>query len=107
MGSKPDKYGIFQSVEMHYKALTEAIPGDNVGFHVTNVSARNLKRGMVAGDSKNDPPEEATSFTAQVWQNTIPRFILNSCKLCAEYTISKKNSRRYESATAVVLFLKF
>lgn len=55
-----------KSVEMHHEALAEALPGDNVGFNVKNVSVKELKRGFVAGDSKNDPPKEATSFKAQV-----------------------------------------
>ena len=55
-----------KSVEMHHEALTEAVPGDNVGFNVKNVSVKELKRGYVAGDSKNDPPKEAASFKAQV-----------------------------------------
>ncbi|XP_070534238.1 elongation factor 1-alpha [Ptychodera flava] len=55
-----------KSVEMHHEALTEALPGDNVGFNVKNVSVKEIRRGMVAGDSKNDPPKEAKNFTAQV-----------------------------------------
>ena len=55
-----------KSVEMHHEALTEALPGDNVGFNVKNLSVKDLKRGFVAGDSKNDPPKEAKSFNAQV-----------------------------------------
>jgi len=55
-----------KSVEMHHEALTEAIPGDNVGFNVKNVSVKDIRRGNVAGDSKNDPPAEADDFTAQV-----------------------------------------
>uniref|UniRef100_A0A673H193 Eukaryotic translation elongation factor 1 alpha 1 n=1 Tax=Sinocyclocheilus rhinocerous TaxID=307959 RepID=A0A673H193_9TELE len=43
-----------------------ALPGDNVGFNVKNVSVKDIRRGNVAGDSKNDPPQEAASFTAQV-----------------------------------------
>ena len=57
-----------KSVEMHHTALPEALPGDNVGFNVKNVSVKDIKRGMVAGDSKNDPPKKAASFTAQVFQ---------------------------------------
>jgi len=53
-----------KSVEMHHESLTEAIPGDNVGFNVKNVPVKDLKRGYVAGDSKNDPPKETTSFYA-------------------------------------------
>ncbi|XP_075238819.1 elongation factor 1-alpha-like [Convolutriloba macropyga] len=55
-----------KSVEMHHEALTEAVPGDNVGFNVKNVSVKDIKRGMVAGDSKNDPPKETKNFLAQV-----------------------------------------
>lgn len=55
-----------KSVEMHHESLPEALPGDNVGFNVKNVSVKEIRRGMVAGDSKNDPPKEAANFTAQV-----------------------------------------
>lgn len=41
-----------KSVEMHHEALQEAVPGDNVGFNVKNVSVKELRRGFVAGDSK-------------------------------------------------------
>lgn len=55
-----------KSVEMHHESLPEAGPGDNVGFNVKNVSVKELKRGFVASDSKNDPAKEAENFTAQV-----------------------------------------
>ncbi|XP_022088858.1 elongation factor 1-alpha [Acanthaster planci] len=55
-----------KSVEMHHESLTEALPGDNVGFNVKNVSVKEIKRGMVAGDSKSDPPKQAENFKAQV-----------------------------------------
>uniref|UniRef100_A0A673J3G1 Elongation factor 1-alpha n=1 Tax=Sinocyclocheilus rhinocerous TaxID=307959 RepID=A0A673J3G1_9TELE len=55
-----------KSVEMHHESLAEATPGDNVGFNVKNVSVKDIRRGNVAGDSKNDPPQEAGSFNAQV-----------------------------------------
>ena len=55
-----------KSVEMHHESLPEAFPGDNVGFNVKNVSVKDIRRGNVAGDSKNDPPAEASSFKAQV-----------------------------------------
>jgi elongation factor 1-alpha len=44
----------------------EAGPGDNVGFNVKNVSVKELRRGFVCSDIKNDPAQEAASFTAQV-----------------------------------------
>ncbi len=46
--------------------LAEAIPGDYVGFNVKNISVRELRRGCVASNVKNDPAQEAASFTAQV-----------------------------------------
>lgn len=55
-----------KSVEMHHESLTEALPGDNVGFNVKNVSVKEIRRGMVTGDNKNDPPREAGTFTCQV-----------------------------------------
>merc|ERR1719419_86535 len=55
-----------KSVEMHHESLTEALPGDNVGFNVKNISVKDIRRGNVAGDSKNDPPKETKSFYAQV-----------------------------------------
>lgn len=55
-----------KSVEMHHTTLEEAYPGDNVGFNVKNVSVKDIRRGNVAGDSKNDPPKETEEFKAQV-----------------------------------------
>lgn len=70
-----------KSVEMHHVSLPEATPGDNVGFNVKNVSVKEIKRGMVCGDSKNDPPSEAKNFTAQV-----------SPSLCANGVTDMRNS---------------
>merc|ERR1711910_27939 len=55
-----------KSVEMHHESLPEATPGDNVGFNIKNVSVKDIRRGNVAGDSKNDPPKGTKSFFAQV-----------------------------------------
>jgi len=55
-----------KSIEMHHEALQQALPGDNVGFNVKNVSVKDIRRGNVAGDSKNDPPAETADFVAQV-----------------------------------------
>merc|ERR1712180_303110 len=55
-----------KSVEMHHTTVEEAVPGDNVGFNVKNVSIKDIKRGMVTSDSKQDPAKEAKSFLAQV-----------------------------------------
>jgi elongation factor 1-alpha len=55
-----------KSIEMHHVQLPEAIPGDNVGFNVKNVSVKDIRRGNVCGDSKQDPPFETADFVAQV-----------------------------------------
>jgi len=55
-----------KSIEMHHESLAEAIPGDNVGFNVKNLSVKDIRRGFVCGNTKQDPPMEAESFTAQV-----------------------------------------
>jgi len=55
-----------KSVEMHHEVMEVANPGDNVGFNVKNVSVKDIKRGNVCGDSKNDPPLPADTFDAQV-----------------------------------------
>jgi elongation factor 1-alpha len=55
-----------KSVEMHHEQLEVAEPGDNVGFNVKNVSVKEIKRGMVVGDVKNDPPLPTYNFEAQV-----------------------------------------
>jgi len=69
-----------KSVEMHHESLPEAIPGDNIGFNVKNVAVKDIKRGYVAGESKNDPPREAATFTAQVIIMSHPG------NICAGYT---------------------
>jgi elongation factor 1-alpha len=55
-----------KSVEMHHEQLESAEPGDNVGFNIKNVSVKDIKRGMVAGNAKDDPPMPSASFEAQV-----------------------------------------
>jgi len=55
-----------KSVEMHHEAMEEAKPGDNVGFNVKNISLKQIRRGMVAGDAKKDPPAKSEHFNAQV-----------------------------------------
>lgn len=55
-----------KSIEMHHEQLAEAFPGDNIGFNVKNVSVKDIRRGNVCGNSKNDPPKECSDFTAQV-----------------------------------------
>jgi len=58
--------GEIKTVESHHVRLEEATPGMAVGFNVKGLSLKQIKRGMVAGDAKNDPPVEVESFIAQV-----------------------------------------
>ncbi|OWK03856.1 hypothetical protein Celaphus_00014136 [Cervus elaphus hippelaphus] len=45
-----------KSVEMHHEALSEALPGDNVGFNVKNVSVKDVRRGNVAEGGRSEEP---------------------------------------------------
>ena len=55
-----------KSVEMHHETVDFAEPGDNVGFNVKNLSIKDIKRGYVCSDSKNDPAKDTDNFVAQV-----------------------------------------
>jgi elongation factor 1-alpha len=55
-----------KSIEMHHETLAEANPGDNVGFNVKNLAVKDLHRGFVASDIKNDPACDTEEFEAQV-----------------------------------------
>lgn len=55
-----------KSVEMHFEQLAQAKAGDFVGFHVKNLSVKDLHRGDVASDSKNDPAKDTENFLGQV-----------------------------------------
>jgi elongation factor 1-alpha len=55
-----------KSIEMHHEQLAEAAPGDNVGFNVKNISIKDIRRGFVCSNSKNDPAKEAENFLAHV-----------------------------------------
>lgn len=93
-----------KSVEMHHEALLEALPGDNVGFNVKNIAVKDIRRGYVAGDSKNDPPKGADTFLAQVIIMNHPGQISNGyapvldCHTahvaCKFTTITEKMDRR-------------
>jgi elongation factor 1-alpha len=71
---KPDMKIIFmpsnkvaevKSIEMHHEQLTQAIPGDNVGFNVRGIAKNDIRRGDVAGPVDN-PPTVAKTFTCQI-----------------------------------------
>ena len=66
-----------KSVEMHHEQVEEAIPGDNVGFNVKNLSVTDIKRGYVASDAKNVPAMDTEYFKAQVIVMNHPGQIMN------------------------------
>ncbi|MEE8168044.1 MAG: translation elongation factor EF-1 subunit alpha [Candidatus Hydrothermarchaeales archaeon] len=57
--------GEVKSIEMHHENITQAEPGDNVGFNVRGVGKTDIRRGDVCGHAKN-PPTVAKEFTAQI-----------------------------------------
>ncbi|CAF1635239.1 unnamed protein product [Adineta ricciae] len=58
--------GEVRSIEMHHTTLEDAEPGCNIGFNVRGVTVKDIRRGYVCSDARNDPALEAASFTAQV-----------------------------------------
>lgn len=62
----PGITGEVRSIQMHYQDLPKAEPGDNIGFSVRGVSAKELKRGDVTGHPDN-PPTVAEEFTARIF----------------------------------------
>ncbi|HUV01865.1 MAG TPA: translation elongation factor EF-1 subunit alpha [Desulfobacteria bacterium] len=61
----PGKTGEVKSIEMHHEEITEAIPGDNIGWNVRGVGRTDIRRGDVCGHTDN-PPTIADEFTAQL-----------------------------------------
>ncbi len=59
------KRGEVKKIEMHHQELTEAVPGDNIGFNVKGIEKKDIKRGEVIGPI-NNPPKVAAEFTAQI-----------------------------------------
>ena len=69
-----------KSIEMHHEQIQQAVPGDTIGFNVKNLSTKEIKKGDVCGDSKNNPPMELLSFVSSV-------IILNHPnKICPGYS---------------------
>jgi len=93
-----------KSIEMHHEALPEAVPGDNVGFNVKNLSVKDIRRGFVCSNSKNDPAKECENFSAQVIVLNHPGQISNgyapvldchTCHIACKFaTLDSKIDRR-------------
>merc|ERR1712072_1117264 len=74
-----------KSIEMHHEQVPEAVPGDNIGFNVKNLSVKDIRRGFVCSNSKNDPAKEAESFLAQVIVLNHPGQISNGYSPVLDY----------------------
>ncbi len=61
----PGKTGEVKSIEMHHQQLTQAIPGDNVGFALRGLDKKDIARGNVLS-AVSSPATVAEEFTAQV-----------------------------------------
>jgi elongation factor 1-alpha len=59
------KTGEVKSIEMHHEEITEAIPGDNIGWNVRGIGKDELRRGDVCS-LVGTPPTVAEEFTAQL-----------------------------------------
>lgn len=54
------------SIETHYTKITQAGPGDNIGFNVKGVDKEKLKRGDVASHPST-PPRVAKAFNGRIF----------------------------------------
>merc|ERR1712086_1144771 len=98
-----------KSVEMHHESVAEAIPGDNVGFNVKNLSVTDIKRGYVASDTKREPAMDTEFFKAQVIVMNHPGQIMNgyapvldchTCHIACKFTeIENKMDKRTGTIT--------
>ncbi|EQD64083.1 elongation factor 1-alpha, partial [mine drainage metagenome] len=92
------KSGEVKSVEMHHEQLTEALPGDNVGFNVRGIDKNDIKRGDVAGPVSS-PPSVAEYFIAQIQvlnhpsvitEGYTPVFHCHTAQVACEFTELQK-----------------
>ncbi|HLD12311.1 MAG TPA: translation elongation factor EF-1 subunit alpha [Candidatus Nanoarchaeia archaeon] len=57
--------GEVKTIEMHHEQISEALPGDNIGFTVKGIAKKDIEKGDVLGHENNVPPV-VSEFTAQI-----------------------------------------
>lgn len=57
--------GEVKTIEMHHEQISEAEPGDNIGFNVRGIAKNDIARGDVIGPDTS-VPTVATDFTARI-----------------------------------------
>jgi elongation factor 1-alpha len=57
--------GECKDIETHHTKITEAVPGDNIGFNVRGIAKNEVHRGDVAGKTDN-PPTVANEFIGRI-----------------------------------------
>ena len=95
----PGVSGEVKTIEMHHEQLTQAVPGDNVGFNVRGINKEDITRGDVLGHTR-DPPTVVKDFIAQIVVlnhptaipvNYTPVFHIHTAQLsCALTELQKK-----------------
>jgi elongation factor 1-alpha len=92
------KTGEVKSIEMHHEQLTEALPGDNVGFNCRGIDKNDIKRGDVAGPASS-PPTVVEQFIAQIQvlnhpsvitEGYTPVFHCHTAQVACEFTELQK-----------------
>jgi elongation factor 1-alpha len=53
-----------KSSERHCDIMSEVLPGDILGLHVSSMSVKDVQWCSIAADSKNDPSVGAAGFSA-------------------------------------------
>ncbi|MEW6749067.1 MAG: translation elongation factor EF-1 subunit alpha [Candidatus Micrarchaeota archaeon] len=108
--------GEVKKIEMHHQELTQANPGDNVGFNLKGVEKKDIKRGDVIGPA-SAPPTVADEFTAQIVVlnhptaisiGYTPVFHIHTAQFAGKVTelVEKKDPKTGQTAQAKPDFLK-
>ena len=58
--------GDVKSIETHYVRMSQAEPGDNIGFNIKGITRDEIRRGDVAG-YPDDPPKVAKAFKGRIF----------------------------------------